>query len=347
MPNKYTQWEYWPPLMIYIPLLPYALYLALKAKSFGFFSAVNPSLEGSGNGLESKYKSIQLLPDKNKPKTIFIPKEETVSVILEKMQLLNLSFPLIIKPDIGFRGLLVQKINSEFELKNYIYKYRSINLILQEFIDYKNECGIFYYRLPNEKKGVITSITIKKYPSVVGDGKSNILQLIMADERSRIYLEIITELNKGSLKNIPDKNEEVILSIIGNHAKGTQFINGNHLITDKLQIYFDKFCENIEGWNYGRFDIKYSNFEELITKDSFKILEMNGIISEPTHIYDASKGNYFDALKTIKAHWKILYKIGVGNHRIYQTNYTDLRYFINSIINIKKYMVKLSRLAAT
>ena len=84
MPNKYTQWEYWPPLMIYIPLLPYALYLALKAKSFGFFSAVNPSLEGSGNGLESKYKSIQLLPDKNKPKTIFIQKRKPYLLFLKK-----------------------------------------------------------------------------------------------------------------------------------------------------------------------------------------------------------------------------------------------------------------------
>ena len=98
-------------------------------------------------------------------KTIFIPKEESVSVILEKMQLMNLFFPLIIKPDIGFRGLLVQKIHSEIELKNYIHKYQSINLILQEFIDYKNECGIFYYRLPSEKKGVISSITLKKYPT--------------------------------------------------------------------------------------------------------------------------------------------------------------------------------------
>lgn len=346
MLKKYTQWEYWPSLTIYIPLLPYALYLALKAKSFGFYSAVNPALEGSGNGLESKYKSVQLLPVKNRPKTIFIPKKESVSVILEKMQLINLSFPLIIKPDIGFRGLLVQKINSEIELDNYIHKYQSINLILQEFIDYKNECGIFYYRLPNEKKGVITSITIKKYPSVVGDGKSSLLQLIMADKRVKIYLEFITELNKGSLDTIPDKNKEVILSFIGNHAKGTQFINGNHLITQELQNYFDNICDHITGWNYGRFDIKYSNFENLISNDNFTILEMNGIISEPTHIYDTSKGNYFDALKVIKDHWKIIYKIGVSNHRIYQTHYTDLRYFINVLINIKKYVLKVTKLAA-
>ena len=65
--KKIMQWEYWPWYIFYIPLLPYAFYLALKSRSFGFFSAVNPGIEGSGNGLESKYKTLQLLPEKYKP----------------------------------------------------------------------------------------------------------------------------------------------------------------------------------------------------------------------------------------------------------------------------------------
>ena len=37
--KKITNWEYWPSYLFYGPLLPYAFYLAIKAKSFGFFSA--------------------------------------------------------------------------------------------------------------------------------------------------------------------------------------------------------------------------------------------------------------------------------------------------------------------
>ena len=51
--KKLTNWEYWPSYMFYVPVVPYAIYLALKSRSFGFFSAVNPAIEGSGNGLES------------------------------------------------------------------------------------------------------------------------------------------------------------------------------------------------------------------------------------------------------------------------------------------------------
>ncbi len=225
-----TQWEYWPWYIFYVPLLPYAFYLAFKSRSFGFFSAVNPGIEGSGNGSESKYKTLQLLPEKYKPTSLFINKDESFEAVLNKISSKNLAYPLIIKPDIGYRGLLVQKINSERDLYSYITKYNAINLIIQEFIQLKNECGIFYHRIPHENKGKITSITLKKYLTVIGDGKSSLLNLIKNDVRAIKYLTLVAELNKDKLDSIPKKNKEVILSFIGNHSKGTQFINGNHLI---------------------------------------------------------------------------------------------------------------------
>lgn len=85
----------------------------------------------------------------------------------------KIEYPLIAKPDIGFRGLLVKKIENESELKSYIQKY-DINIIIQEYINCKNECGIFYHRHPNEEKGVITSITLKKFLNITGDGSSTL-----------------------------------------------------------------------------------------------------------------------------------------------------------------------------
>ena len=43
-------------------------------------------------------------------------------------------FPLIIKPNIGFRGLLVKKINSEREL---------LDIGIQEYLDQQNAISIF------------------------------------------------------------------------------------------------------------------------------------------------------------------------------------------------------------
>jgi hypothetical protein len=343
--KKRMEWEYWPTYMFYIPLLPYGFYLALKSRSFGFFSAVNPSIEGSGNGFESKYDSVQLIPEKYRTKTIYIKTGEKIANILPKLVANNIKFPLIIKPDVGFRGLLVKKINSENELTEYINKYNSIPLLLQEFIKFENECGIFYHRIPGEKTGVITSITLKKYLAVVGNGTSSLLELIKNDNRAKLYVTLISELNKNRLHYIPKKNEKIVLNIIGNHSKGTQFINGNHLINKELTNFFDQLNYSISDWYYGRIDIKYNNFNELIKGENFKIIEINGIISEPTHIYDASKGSYFQALKSIKNHWKIAYNIGVKNNKLNNVSFTNLHYLINLYFKYKKYLKKVSALS--
>lgn len=345
--NKITNWEFWPSFMFYVPLLPYAFYLSIKARSFGFFSAVNPGMEGSGNGLESKYKTIQLLPSNYRPNTIFVKKGENITELIQSITTNNIGFPLIIKPDIGFRGLLVTKIKNEEELFVYLKKYNSINLIIQEFIDYKNECGIFYHKIPGEKTGKITSITLKKYLTVTGNGNSTLSELIMNNERANYYSELIMELNKDTLKTIPRNKEEVILNVIGNHSKGTQFINGNHLINRKLERFLDILNAKIEGWNYGRIDLKYNNFEELMKGENLKIIEINGVISEPTHIYDASTGSYFEALKSIKNHWKIIYLIGVKNKKLNKGNYSNLSYLIAVYCTYKKYLKKISALNLT
>lgn len=342
--KKFTNWEYWPSYMFYVPLLPYAFYLAIKARSFGFFSAVNPSIEGSGNGLESKYKTLQLLPQKYCPKTIYVTKGENFEEIAPKLTSNNIQFPLIIKPDIGFRGLLVTKVKDENELSIYIKKYNSINLIIQEFIEYKNECGILYYRIPAAKTGTITSVTLKKYLTVIGNGNSTILSLILNDERAKHYFKLITELNKDRLKTIPKNNEEVILNIIGNHSKGTQFINGNNLISSQLTNFMNELNADIKGWFYGRIDIKYHNFDELLLGKNIKIIEINGVISEPTHIYDSSKGSYLQALVSIKNHWKIIYLIGIKNNEINKVSFTNLNYLISLYFNYKKYLKKVKAL---
>lgn len=327
--------------MFYVPNLPYAFYLAVKAKHSAFFSAANPCIKSSGNGTESKYKTLQLIPKKFRPKSVLHRSSSSIENTINQLNNKGIIFPLIAKPDVGFRGLLVQKINSEYELEIYLKKY-PINIIIQEFITLKNECGIFYSRNPNEDKGVISSITLKKFLSVTGDGKSTIHQLLLNDKRAKLYLDLLEEIHQDKLNSIPKKNKEIQLSVIGNHSKGTQFINGNHLISKKLEATFDCLSHDISGWFYGRIDLKYNDFSELENGTSFKILEINGIIAEPTHIYDAKKSNYFKALKSIRTHWKSLYDIAKTNHEEYQVPYKSSKKFISEMFELRAYTKKVA-----
>ncbi|MEO0340407.1 MAG: hypothetical protein AAF242_14500, partial [Bacteroidota bacterium] len=76
---------------------------------------------------------------------------------------------------------------------------------------------------------------------------------------------------------------------------------------------FDDLATGIEGFYYGRFDIKCESLEELKAGKNFKVIELNGVFAEPTHIYDQTKISYFGALKTILKHWNIVQKIGLQN----------------------------------
>ncbi|NVK09242.1 MAG: hypothetical protein HWD89_09315 [Tenacibaculum sp.] len=342
--KKITDWEHWPSAMFYLPNVPYAFYLAYKAKHLAFFSATNPCIKSSGNGTESKYETILLVPEKHRPKSVLIKPNTDFEIVCKNIQEQKINFPLIAKPDIGFRGLLVEKITSKDALKNYLEKY-TIDIIIQEFLDYENECGIFYHRNPKNDSGKISSLTLKRFLSVTGDGTSTLKELILADERAKLYIELFSKIHQDKLTEIPIKNKVIKLTAIGNHSKGTQFINGNHLISDKLTTTFDKLSKSIPGWYYGRIDLKYNTFEELEKGIDFKILEINGIIAEPTHIYDSQNYTYLKALKAIRTHWKSLFTIAITNHRNFNTPYKDSISFLNEIILLKKYTKKIKRLS--
>ena len=329
--------------MFYVPNLPYACYLAIRAKHAAFFSAANPGIKSSGNGTESKYETIQLVPNKFKPKSILALPNTNFETILKQLKENNITFPLIAKPDIGFRGLLVQKIKTVDSLQKYLNDYK-IDILIQEFLDYKNECGVFYYRNPNSERGTISSLTLKKFLTITGDGFSPLKVLIEKNERAKLYLNLFEQIHLEKMNTVPKKDEIIKLTDIGNHSKGTQFINGNNLISDKLLKTFDHLSNQIDGWFYGRMDIKYNDFGNLENGIDFKILEINGIIAEPTHIYDSTNYTYFKALKAIRTHWKCLYEISTINHNQFNVPYKKTKIFINEMIELKNYTSLINKL---
>ncbi|RPE00930.1 hypothetical protein EGM88_00850 [Aureibaculum marinum] len=334
--------EHWPTYLFYIPLIPYFLYKAILAKSLTFFLIVNPAIKYSGMGSESKFKTLKLLPEQYIPKSILITPKTDFNSVLISLNNSKIEFPLIAKPDVGFRGILVQKINTISDLKNYL-KNNDIAIILQEYVSFQNECGLFYHKIPGKNKGKITSVTLKKFVTVIGNGMDDLETLILKDKRAFLYHTLFKKIHLKNYNTIPKKNEIVKLTVIGNHSKGTQFINGNHLIDQQLEAFLDKITANLPDFNYGRFDIKYKTFNKLKNAEDFKILELNGIIAEPTHIYDTEKSNYFASLKTILNHWSIANKIARYNHSVFKKTYPSLLPFLKDMLLLKKYSFNLKK----
>ncbi len=260
--TKVLHSEHWPTYMFYVPLIPYFAYKALLARSLTFFLAVNPAIKYSGMGSESKFKTLNLLPKGYIPKSILVSVKTDFNLILVALAKAEIDFPLIAKPDIGFRGFLVKKVDNESDLENYLHL-NKIDIILQEFVDYQHECGLFYYKIPGENKGIITSITLKKFITVTGNGIDNLGTLILNDNRAFLYHKLFEKLHHKRYNNVPIKDEIIKLTVIGNHSKGTQFVNANYLIDIELEEFLDKLTAKLPNFNYGRFDIKFNNLDQL------------------------------------------------------------------------------------
>lgn len=315
--------EFWPMWATYFPVLPYYLYLATKARSFFFFTAANPSIETGGMLGESKIAILDMIADEYKPISLLIKSKTSLEKVLEMMQEQKISFPIVVKPNIGERGLLVEKIDNKQDLAKHINE-NDIEYIIQPFIAYKEEYAIMYYRFPNEKEGKITSICRKKFLAVVGNGKSTLQELIWQQPRAILqWKKLQQDFTANELNEIIPNEEEKELVLIGNHSRGTTFLNDNHHIDKSLELVFDKITNDMTDVYFGRYDLKCLSMAEMKKGNHIQIMEFNGVGAEPAHIYDPNYP-FFNIWRDLLNQWSIVFKIATSVHKDHDVPYMSI-----------------------
>jgi hypothetical protein len=332
-------WEYWSFSMVYAPIYIVWIGLCIRARSFFFFSAANPQIRNGGFLNESKKDISALIPLEIQPRTAFFSVPSNGDQVLLKLKQQDLRFPLIGKPDIGGRGRAVKVLGDEEEVKGYVHK-AFLDFHIQEFVPYKKEVGIFYYRYPGQPHGQISGIVRKEFLKVIGDSESSIRQLIGKNKRAILQLKSLQKSGNDLLDKVLAKGEELVLVPYGNHARGAEFLDDSHLITEELTTTIDAICQRIPDFYFGRLDIRYHQWEELERGLHFSIIEVNGAGSEPTHIYDPRHSIFF-AWKEIIRHWILLSRISRLNHRRGYP-YLTLREGIQMFREDKEYSKKLA-----
>jgi hypothetical protein len=309
---RLRNWEYWPFGIVQLPAIFYYVWLSIKARSFFFFTASNPAIEMGGLLGESKNKILNTIPERYKAKSKFISRPITLGQLLSLLKEEAFTYPVIFKPDLGERGFFVRRVNNEEEAQQYLEAFPH-NFLVQECVDLPLEFGVFYKRYPNQKFGMVFSVTGKKFLSVKGNGKETLQQLILQKDRAKLQWKKLKEVWKDKLQMIPKDEEEIVLNKIGNHSLGTQFTNCNHLINEKLNSSFDTLAKCIPDFYYGRFDLRCNSISDL-ENGIVKVMELNGCGAEPAHIYQPGY-SFFKAAKEIVDHWKTIYDIAIENKR--------------------------------
>ncbi|KAB5486489.1 MULTISPECIES: D-alanine--D-alanine ligase [Flagellimonas] len=311
--HKLTHWEYWPLWVIYYPLFPVWLYYSLKAGSFFFFNAANPSMKNGGMAMESKMSIYGLIPRQYIPNTVFLSKDEAPDVALGRIRASGITYPFIVKPDIGMKSFGVEKIHDELQFREYVRKTPS-HYLAQELIPYGNEVGVFYVRKPGEALGKVTGIVSKEFLSVVGDGKSTVLELIKKNPRSHLQLHRLEKKLGERLYTVLEEGDEYILVPYGSHTRGAKFVDISHQLNDALTKTINEICTPMEDFHYGRLDVLYHTFDDLCQGKNFSVIEINGAGGEATHIYDPKHSLWF-AWKEITRHWGMMCEVSMLNHQ--------------------------------
>jgi sporulation protein YlmC with PRC-barrel domain len=273
--------------------------------------------------MESKKAVYDLIPLEYYPSTLFFKAASPLQDILALIKQRNLKYPLIGKPDIGMKGMMVKKLDNEQELLSYATNSK-VDFLIQEYVHFKNETGIFYYRYPNEEKGHISGIVKKELLTVTGDGVTTVEQLRLRNKRAVLQLPVLRKTEKDKMNIVLKEGEEFIMVPYGNHVRGAKFLDDSQLIDEQLTMIIDSICKKVDGFYFGRLDIRYNDWGELKQAKNFSIIELNGSGSEPTHIYDP-RHSVFWAWKEIATHWKILYRVSKLNHQLQNTPYMTTR----------------------
>jgi hypothetical protein len=310
---RIIRYEFWPFWLFYLPMYFYGLCLALRAGSFTYFTAANPGMKYGGAFDVRKYDILTLINPDLTPMGISIRHDISTDDLTALMKESGLVFPLIVKPDIGERGIGVELVDDLTTLQIYLARQKG-NMILQEYISWPLELGVLYYRYPDGSGEEVTSVTIRDFLSVRGDGQTTLQKLMKEKNRVQLNRKHLLGKYKDRLNEIIPEGEKIVLEPIGNHNRGTCFRNGNRLINDQMLRVFSGIATNIPGFDYGRFDVKAKSLDDLYQVKNIRILELNGVNSEPAHIYDP---HYclLHAYRDIARHMKIIYRISRMNHR--------------------------------
>jgi hypothetical protein len=222
-----------------------------------------------------------------------------------------LTFPVVLKPDAGERGTGVVIARTQEEVET-VLRAESGVLVAQAYVP-GVEFGVFYIRRPGADRGEIFAITDKQMVHVRGDGRRTLEALILADDRAVGMARFFLAKFADRLGEIPAAGQTVALSELGTHCRGALFLDGSHLVTPALSAAVDAVSRTYDGFHFGRYDLR-SDSVDAFQAGQFKVIELNGVTSEATSMYDPRHSVWFGWM-TLCRQWRLAFEIGAANRR--------------------------------
>jgi membrane protein DedA with SNARE-associated domain len=328
--RKVAKAERIPPALFYLPLVLNWIWLGLRHRCLTLPTAANPKIFTGGMWGETKSSYLDDVAPSERPWIAgFIiverpdgatqPADETARALVA-LEAAGLDFPLIAKPNIGWHGYGVRRIDDRAQLEGYIAKFPDGNsMVLQRYVPYVAEAAVLYARLPGEATGRVLSLTLRYFPHVVGDGRMTVRELIGSDPRAQwkqaLHLGVDpthSGVDSIDLDRVPERGEVARIALIGNQRAGALYRDGRRYITAALEARFDAIARSMTEFHYGRFDLRFESIESLMRGEDFSIVEINGIGGEAIDCWDPHFG-IWAVYRKLAEQQRLLFLIGERN----------------------------------
>lgn len=314
--HRWRRWEYWPRWLFYPPVVAWVLWLGIKRRNLALFTAANPAMPHGGfigeskSGILNGLKESQEFVAAHTFISFSMPPDQRIRHALRFMATKGLSYPVVLKPDQGERGFGVKILKTRKLLLEGLQELRSDH-ILQEYVSGK-EFGVFYVRIPGQPRGHIFSITEKRLPQVVGDGVRTLEHLILSNDELLPMAPAYLRQQASDLDHILERGEVRQVIDLGTHSRGAIFLDGQKLHTPDLAAAFEGISARFKGFYFGRYDVRTSSLASFQKGSGFQILELNGVTSEATHIYDPAT-SLLQAYRVLFRQWELAFEVGETN----------------------------------
>jgi membrane protein DedA with SNARE-associated domain len=346
--RKVARAERIPPVLFYLPLILNWIGLGLRHRSLTLPTAANPTIFTGGMWGETKSSYFEdVAPAGRQWIADFVmvarqhgagdPAAETAAAMAALGER-GLDFPLIAKPDVGWHGYGVRRIDNRAQLADYIATFpQGETLMLQRYVPYAAEAAVLYARLPGESRGRIVSLTLRYFPHVVGNGRMTMRELICSDARAQwkqaLHLGVDRShrgVDRPDLDRVPARGEVVRIALIGNQRAGALYRDGRRYITAALEARFDSIARAMTEFHYGRFDLRFDTIDRLMHAEDFSIVEINGIGGEAIDCWDPHLP-VREVYRRLTGQQRLLFTIGQRNReRGYQP--AGIGEFLSSLV---------------
>jgi hypothetical protein len=317
-PGPVGRLERLPKWLNLIPMIVQWLWLSIRYGSWTLPAAANPQITAGGlvgEGKSEYFRTMGKLARANTADFAVFRNTHSSSAVEDaerSMAEAELAYPLILKPDIGWCGFGVRIVRTRDELKYYLATYPpNEDIVLQRFVVYEGEAGIYYSRSPHEARGRITGILLRFFPRVVGDGHSTISDLIARNPRARRLGRDGRSEPCCDISRIPSAGEIVRLSVTGSTRVGGMYQDATSLVTPELESAINEIALDMKHLHVARFDVRYETIGAMRAGHSFKIIEVNGAGSEAVHAWDP-RYTLSEAYKIVFEKQRKLFAIGAA-----------------------------------